>query len=71
MAEGNKRTIKRDTSNVDADGAHGHFHDKNRRRKSVASHMAHPLTGETVKERQVFKLNQILLHIFIAWVFTF
>ena len=27
--------------------------DKNRRRKSVASQFAHPMTGETVKERQV------------------
>jgi len=30
--------------------------DKNRRRKSIASQFAHPLTGETVKERQVEKL---------------
>lgn len=29
--------------------------DKARRRKSVASQFAHPLTGETVKERQVGK----------------
>ena len=27
--------------------------DKNRRRRSVASQFAHPMTGETVKERQV------------------
>lgn len=32
--------------------------DKNRRRiKSVASQFAHPMTGETVKERQVQKLS--------------
>ncbi|KAK3736698.1 hypothetical protein QZH41_011488 [Actinostola sp. cb2023] len=31
---------------------HGQFHDKSRRRKSVASHMAHPIAGETMKERQ-------------------
>ena len=31
--------------------------DKNRRRKSVASQFAHPLTGETVKERQVRKIE--------------
>jgi len=30
--------------------------DKNRRRKSIASQFAHPLTGENVKERQVKKL---------------
>ena len=29
--------------------------DKNRRRKSIASQFAHPLTGENVKERQVKK----------------
>ena len=27
--------------------------DKNRRRKSVGSQFAHPMTGETLKERQV------------------
>ena len=27
--------------------------DKNRRRKSITSQFAHPLTGENVKERQV------------------
>lgn len=27
--------------------------DKNRRRRSVASQFAHPMTGETMKERQV------------------
>ena len=27
--------------------------DKNRRRKSIASQFAHPITGETMKERQV------------------
>jgi len=30
--------------------------DKNRRRRSVASQFAHPMTGESVKERQVKKL---------------
>jgi hypothetical protein len=34
-------------------GAHVH-HDKNRRRKSIASHMVHPIAGETMKERQVY-----------------
>lgn len=29
--------------------------DKNRRRRSIASQFAHPLTGETLKERQVGK----------------
>ena len=28
-------------------------HDKNRRRRSVASQFAHPITGESLKERQV------------------
>lgn len=27
--------------------------DRNRRRRSVASQFAHPMTGETLKERQV------------------
>ena len=34
--------------------------DKNRRRKSVASQFAHPMTGETMKERQVKKDKTIV-----------
>lgn len=37
-------------------GAHLH-HDKTRRRKSIASHMVHPIAGETMKERQVMSVS--------------
>lgn len=63
MADGGKRVSIKGRDSVyipEADG-HGHGHDKNRRRKSVASHMAHPITGETMKERQVFTPSHKLL----------
>ena len=41
---------------VSSDHAAGSKADKNRRHKSAATQFAHPLTGESVKERQVKKL---------------
>ena len=57
MANGGKRVsiMMAEKSSTGLSDGHGQFHDKSRRRKSVASHMAHPIAGETMKERQVIK----------------
>ena len=50
-----RKVSKKSITGISAEQGHDSKGDKSvsRRRKSIASQFAHPITGETVKERQV------------------